>query len=111
MSGRIRPTAFKAAPAQPARFLTAMLEGSFSCLIFLATIALVAPSAQARSLAMIGFAATSVAIAVMLALPSSWIRKAGDARHVDGPGPERPEAPRGGEPAGALPHGHRGEAA
>ena len=67
---------------RPAPFLTAMLEGSFSCLIFLATIALVAPDAKAKQYALIGFAAVTIAIAVMLALPSSWVRrKARNASH------------------------------
>lgn len=64
-----------ATPTRPAPYLTAMLEGSFSCLIFLGTVALITPGERARSLALIAFAAISVAVTLMLALPSSWIRR------------------------------------
>lgn len=68
---------------RPAPFITAMLEGSFSCLIFLATIALIGPDERSRSLALIGFAAITIAILVMLAMPSSWIRRRPDRQARD----------------------------
>ena len=60
---------------RPAPFLTAMLEGSFSCLIFLATIALVAPDAKAKQYALIGFAAevTSLGHAFWLVVLSALV--------------------------------------
>ncbi len=80
----------KATSNRPAPFLTAMLEGSFSCLIFLATIVLVANNTNAKQYAMIGFAAVSIAIAIMLALPSSWVRRRPRTDAALMPPPTRP---------------------
>lgn len=60
---------------RPAPFLTAMLEGSFASLIWLSAIAFAAPDPHYRNLAMLAIGAVSIAITIMLALPSSWLRR------------------------------------
>ena len=66
---------------RPAPFLTAMMEGSFASLIWLSAIAFAAPDPHYRNLAMLALGAVSISIAIMLALPSSWLRRT--PRHPD----------------------------
>lgn len=96
---------------RPAPFLTAMLEGSFSCLICLATIALIGPDNRSRSLALMGFAAITIAILVMLAMPSSWIRRRTDchARETDPNQPAAQAEPRPETPSIYLQKSTQGE--
>ncbi len=57
-----------------AKIANAMLEGSFTALLWLAAFALITNDPDYRNLAFLAIGAVSLAIAAILAIPGRWLR-------------------------------------